>query len=151
MLFKKEYLRDEMKISSEPMIESRILDLEHLLSAIKISIQQGGGFLVRRRAPNGPIMRERSLEYIHKACWGLYAAGVDHKIIAQILDWVAKNALKPNGDLYFDEENPNYKILQRVYRPLTFLKVAAWIGHPLAENRLVINRILQYQHSSGGV
>ncbi|RJS87746.1 hypothetical protein CW704_01895 [Candidatus Bathyarchaeota archaeon] len=150
-MFKKEYLRDEMKISSEPMIESRILDLEHLLSAIKISIQQGGGFLVRRRAPNGPIMRERSLEYIHKACWGLYAAGVDHKIIAQILDWVAKNALKPNGDFYFDEENPNYKILQRVYRPLTFLKVAAWIGHPLAENKLVINRMLQYQHSSGGV
>jgi len=96
-------------------------------------------------------MRERSLEYIHKSCWGLYASDVDHRIIAQILDWVAQNALKPNGDFYFDEEDPSYKNLQRVYRPLTFLKVAAWISHPLARNKIVINRILQYQHRSGGV
>ena len=78
-------------------------------------------------------MKKRSLEYIHKACWGLYAAGVDREIIRGILDWVSENALRPNGDFYFDEEEHNYKVLQRVYRPLTFLKVAAWIGHPLAQ------------------
>lgn len=132
-------------------IKNRISDLEHLLSAIRISIQQGGGFLVRRRAPNGPIMSVRNLNYVHKACWGLYAANVDHKVIAQILDWVVENALMPSGDLYFEEEPPEYKIMQRAYRPLTFLKVAARIKHPLVKNDLVINRILQYQHRSGGV
>lgn len=121
------------------------------MSAIRISIQQGGGFLLRRRAPLGPIMKVRSIEYVHKASWGLYAAGVDQRVISEILDWVAENAVKPNGDIYFDEECFGYKVLQRVYRPMTFLKVAAWINHPLARNRLVINRILQYQHKSGGV
>jgi hypothetical protein len=96
-------------------------------------------------------MKERSLEYIHKSCWGLYAAGVYRGIIRRILDWVAKNALRPNGDFYFDEEESNYKVLQRVYRPLTFLKVAAWINHPLVKSKQVIRRILQYQHRSGGV
>lgn len=139
-----------MSLSGE-RLESRIRDGEHLLDAIKVSIEQGGDFLVRRRAPNGPIMRERNLDYIHKACWGLYAAGVNRKVIAQILDWVAENALKPNGDFFFLEEGPEYKVSQRAYRPLTFLKVAAWISHPLAKNDLVINRILQYQHNSGGV
>lgn len=131
--------------------EDPIRDLEHLLNAIKVSIQQGGDFLVLRRAPNGPIMREHNLDYVHKACWGLYSAEVSHGVIAQILDWAVEFALKPNGDLYFEEEGPEYKVLQRAYRPLTFLKVAAWIDHPLARNQFVINRILQYQHKSGGV
>jgi len=145
-------LRGELEISlPRAEVESRTSDLEHLLNAIKVSIQQGGGFLARRRAPNGPIMRERNLDYIHKACWGLYAAGVNHGVIAQILDWVAENALKPSGDFYFEDEGPEYKFLQRAYRPLTFLKVASWIGHPLIRSELVINRILQYQHNSGGV
>jgi len=96
-------------------------------------------------------MRERSLEYVHKSCWGLYAAGVDREIICELLDWIVKNALKPNGDFFFEEENPYYRNLQRVYRPTIFLRIAALIGHPIAENRLVINRILQYQHKSGGV
>ena len=139
------------EIISKSEIERCIFELEHLLSAIKISIQQGGGFLLRRRTPNGPIMKKRSLEYIHKTCWGLYAADVDREILFQILDWTAENALKPNGDFYFDEEDYTYKILRRVYRPLTFLKVAAWINHPLARNESIIRRILQYQHRSGGV
>ncbi len=132
-------------------VEELIRDAEHLLAAVRVSIQQGGSFLVRRRTPNGPIMRVRNLDYVHKACWGLYAAGVEHKVIAEILDWTEENSLKPNGDFYFDEEGPEYKIMQRAYRPLTFLKVAAWINHPLARNEMVINRILQYQHRSGGV
>ena len=41
------------------------LNKSHLLGAIKISMQQGGNFLVHRIAPNGPIMRERNLNYIH--------------------------------------------------------------------------------------
>lgn len=131
--------------------ENIISDMEHLLSAIRVSIQHGGSFLVSRRAPNGPIMREPNLSYIHKASWGMYAAGVDRGIIAQLLDWAMDNAFQLNGDFYIPSEGPEYKILQRAYRPLTFGKVAVWIDHPLIKNELVLKRILQYQHKSGGV
>ena len=81
----------------------------------------------------------------------MYAAGVDKKVLVEIFNWIERSSLRESGDFYFDEEVPEYKVLQRVYRPMTFLKVAAWIGHRLARNKLVINRILQYQHKSGGV
>lgn len=129
----------------------RITDPAHLLGAMRTSLQQGGEFLTSRIAPNGPILRERNLSYIHKASWGMYAAGVDHGTIARLLDWAQAEALRGNGDFYFPEEAPEYKDYQRVYRPLNFLKVAAWIGHPLARDRRVLDRILQYQHASGGV
>lgn len=126
-------------------------EIAHLLNAIRISLQQGGSFLVNRCAPRGPIMREPNLSYIHKASWGMYAAGVDRALIAKLLDWAWEHALQPNGDFYFPNEGPEYKDLQRAYRPLTFGKVAAWIGHPLIRERRVLERLLQYQHRSGGV
>ncbi len=135
----------------EHQIKYIISDMEHLLGAIRIAMQGGGSFLVSRRAPNGPIMREPNLSYIHKATWGMYAAGVDHGIIAQMLDWAMENALQPNGDFYIPGEGPEYKDMQRVYRPLTFGKVAVWIDHPMMKNDQVLGRILQYQHESGGV
>lgn len=136
----------------EPL--SEILDIgevEHLLGAIRISLQQGGAFLVNRRAPNGPIMRQRNLSYVYKVIWGMYAAGVDEGIIAELLDWAQDNALQPSGDFYFPEETSDYRVRQRVYRPLTFGKVAVRIDHPIAHNELIVNRIRQYQHESGGV
>jgi hypothetical protein len=130
----------------------RISDPAHLLGAIRISLAQGGHFLTSRISPNGPILRERSVSYIHKATWGMYAAGVDNDIIAQLFDWAEREALRDNGDFYFEDEPPGYKDMQRVYRPLTFGKVAAWIDHPLIRKPKVIDRILQYQHEkSGGV
>lgn len=135
----------------EENLNFKIREIEYLLSAINVSIQKGGNFLLNRRAPYGPIMRERNLDYIHKATWGMYASGVDHDIIAQLIDWAIDNALQPNGDIYFHSEGPEYRVLQRLYRPLNFGKVAAWIGHPMMKNELILNRILQYQHTSGGV
>ena len=130
----------------------RITDPAHLLRAVRISLQQGGQFLVSRIAPDGPILQERNLSYVHKSSWGMYAAGVDHQTIARLLDWAQKEALQKNGDFYFPEEPPEYKDFQRVYRPLNFCRVAAWIDHPLAKDRAVLGRILQYQHrTSGGV
>jgi hypothetical protein len=130
----------------------RITDPAHLLKAMRISLQQGGQFLVGRMAPDGPILEERNLSYVHKTSWGMYAAGADPQIIARLLDWAQQEALQENGDFYFPEEPPEYKDLQRGYRPLNFLKVAAWIDHPLAKDRRVLGRVLQYQHpSSGGV
>lgn len=132
-------------------IRDRIKELEHLLTAVKKYILNGGGFLENRIHPNGPIMYERNLDYVHKACWGMYAAGADRSTISRIMDWVEDNALQPSGDLYFPEEPPEYGVMQRVYRPLTLLKVAAWIGHKIIGNGIIIDRILQYQHKSGGV
>ncbi len=127
-----------------------IADPAHLLAAMRLSLLQGGQFLASRIAPNGPILRERNVSYVHKASWGMHAAGVEYDTIARLLDWVQREALQPNGDFYFPEERPEYKDLQRVYRPLTFGKVAAWIGHPVIREARVLDRILQYQHSSGG-
>jgi hypothetical protein len=127
-----------------------ISEIEHLLGAIKVCIQQGGNFLVNRCAPNGPIMRERNLDYIHKPTWGMYSAGVDHSIVAKLLDWAMENALQPSGDFYFPEEGDEYKITQRAYRPLNFVRVAVLIGHPMMKNDKVIKRLMQYQHKSGG-
>ncbi len=128
-----------------------IADPRHLLAAMRISLLEGGAWLEGRIAPYGPIAGERCLSYAHKSVWGMYAGGVDHDVIAGVLDWVAREALQPNGDFYFPEEPPEYKDTQRVYRPLTFGKVAAWIGHPVIRRAQVLDRIMQYQHASGGV
>ncbi len=130
----------------------RITEPAHLLGAIRVALAQGGYFLVSRLAPNGPILRERNLSYVHKASWGMYAAGADHETIARLLDWAQREALRDNGDFFFPSEPREYKDMQRVYRPLTFGKVAAWIGHPVIRLPRVLDRILQYQHRpSGGV
>ncbi len=130
----------------------RITDPAHLLGALRVSLCEGGRFLVGRMAPGGPILQQRNVSFVHKASWGMHAAGVDHQTIARLLDWAGDEALQENGDFYFPEEGPEYKDLQRVYRPLNFCKVAAWIDHPLAQQSPVVDRILQYQHEpSGGV
>jgi len=82
----------------------------------------------------------------------MYASGVDHGTIASLLDWVEENALQPNGDFFLPGEGAEYKDVQRIYRPLTFGKVAAWLDHPVIRKPLVLDRVLQYQHGpSGGV
>jgi hypothetical protein len=140
------------------MIAYRIAAPDLLLPAMRLSLLQGGAWLAGRIAPDGPIAGERCLSYAHKAVWGMYAGGVDHAAIARVLDWVEHEALRPNGDFYFDEEPPEYKDTQRVYRTLTFGKVAVWIGHPVMDpvgsrgrRQQVLDRIMQYQHASGGV
>ncbi len=130
----------------------RIADPSHLLQAVRLSLHEGGRFLRSRLAPNGPILRERLLSYVHKTSWGMYAAGVDHDTIARLLDWALAEALQPNGDFYFPEEGPEYRNFQRVYRPLNFLRIGCFIGHPIVHTPGVIDRVLQHQHEpSGGV
>jgi len=132
-------------------MEHRVPEIRHILQAIGVSLQQGAHFLVGRLAPNGPIMREPNLSYVHKASWGMYAAGVDHRLIWKLIDWARDKGLRPNGDFYIEGEGPEYRVTQRVYRPLTFGKVAVWIGHPICKDDAVLRRLLQYQHASGGV
>lgn len=125
-------------------------ELEFLIGAMRESLTAGGEWLASRRYPTGPICQVRNLNYIHKAMWGMFVGGVDHAILAEVFDWVEQESLQPTGDFFFPEEPSKYKDGQRAYRPLTFLKVAAWIGHPLASNSLVIERLFQFQHPSGG-
>ncbi|MFW6163123.1 MAG: hypothetical protein ACODAJ_10180 [Planctomycetota bacterium] len=132
-------------------MDLRIAEPEHLLEAMRVALRQGGTWLVSRVAPHGPILRERHLSYVHKAAWGLYAAGMDRAVIHRLLDWTQEHALRDSGDFYFDDEPSEYKDLQRVYRPLTFGKVAAWLDHPVLRQPGVLERIHQYQHASGGV
>ena len=129
----------------------RVREVEFLLGAMRESLAAGGEYLASRRYPTGPICHVRNVNYMHKATWGMYAAGVDHGIVAELLDWAGREALRDNGDFYFPEEEPQYQVMQRVYRPLTFMKVAVWLGHPLAKNEKVVERIFQYQHRSGGI
>lgn len=130
----------------------RISEPAQLLEAIRICLQRGGQFLRSRVAPNGPILDQPSLSYVSKPSWGMYAAGVDHDTIARLLDWAQQEGLRENGDFFIPGERPEYKDLQRVYRPLTFGKVAAWLDHPVIRQPKVLDRLLQYQHKpTGGV
>jgi len=130
----------------------RISEPEQLLAAMRICLQQGGQFLTSRMAPNGPILDEPSLAYVSKPSWGMYAAGVDHDTIARLLDWVQREGLRKNGDFFIPGERTEYKDFQRVYRPLTFGKVAVWLDHPVIGQPQVLDRILQYQQkATGGV
>lgn len=140
-----------MPISEKDRNKLRWLELQHLHNGIKTSLIQGSNWLTSRMAPNGPICSIESVEYCHKSIWGMYETGGDRKILNTILNWLEKKALRKNYDFYFEDEPASYKYLQRVYRPLSFLKVAVWINHRLSKNEEVINRILQYQHRSGGV
>jgi hypothetical protein len=118
---------------------------------MRISLAEGGRFLAGNLDPYGPILAEQNVNYVHKSAWGMYAAGVDHNTIARLLDWAQTKALQPNGDFYFPHERIEYKDFQRVYRPLVFGRVAVWIDHPVIRQGQVLDRILQYQHDSGGV
>jgi len=130
--------------------EWMLSELYHLQSAIRISLSQGAGWLVSRIHPGGPVIGEKNLNYVYKGVWGMHDAGVDPTILARIFRWI-EGSLRNNGDFYFDEEPVELRNALRVYRPLTFLKVAAWMNHPLAHDERVISRILDYQHESGGV
>ena len=67
-----------------------------------------------------------------------------------MLDRVAAEALQPNGDLGFDEEIKNSPGGFPLYRSLYCLIPAAAIGHPLARDRRVRRRLVQYQDDRTG-
>lgn len=125
-------------------------ELEQLIGAAKISLAEGGNWLVSQHAPNGPIMRERDISYVYKCVWGEHAAGVDRSYVTRLLDWVYENALQPNGDLFFPEELPDHRDDTRVYRALTMFKFAALLDHPLIHDERIIKRVLQYQDPETG-
>ena len=130
--------------------ETVVRELEQLIGAAKITLAEGGQWLVNQHAPQGPVMRERDVSYVYKCVWGEYAARVGHHYVAELLDWLYRNALQPNGDLFFPEESPDHRIDTRVYRALTFLRFAALTGHPIARDTRILRRIREYQDPATG-
>jgi hypothetical protein len=120
-------------------------ELEQLIGAAKITLAEGGNWLVSQHAPKGPVMRERDVSYVYKCVWGEYAAGIDRSYVSLLLDWLYQNALQPNGDLFFPEEPPDHRDDTRVYRALTFLRFAALIDHPIVRDERILRRVRQYQ------
>ncbi len=110
----------------------------------------GAHYLLSNLAPNGPIAGVEKLSFCHKVSWGLYEAGrID--AIWQILDWIDANAKQAPGEYYFPHEQAYEKDMQRVYRAMTFGKVAEYLRHPAFANDEVRAGIMKYQHASGGV
>ncbi|MFI5421219.1 MAG: hypothetical protein ACHQ1H_09665 [Nitrososphaerales archaeon] len=129
----------------------KLRELYHLQDAARTSLIEGGSWLVSRIHPNGPILKVTDLNFIYKGVWGMWAAGVDHSVLHKSLKWIEENSLHPNGDFFFEEEEDYHRIGLRIYRPLAFMKVAAWIDDPLVHNNLVTERLMEYQDKSGGV
>ena len=124
--------------------------LETSVGQIGDSIERGADFLVSSLAPDGPIMGKSNVSLCHKVTWGLYEAGRFEEV-GRILDWLDANAKRAPGEYYFPEEQWYEKDMQRVYRAMTFGKVAEYLGHPAFANDAVRAGIKRYQHSSGGV
>ena len=124
--------------------------LERLISQIGDSVGRGADFLVASLAPHGPILAKRNVSLCHKVSWGLYEAGRLAEV-GRILDWLDANAKRAPGEYYFPEEQWYEKDMQRVYRAMTFGKVAEYLDHPAFANDEVRAGIKRYQHSSGGV
>jgi hypothetical protein len=130
--------------------ETIVRELEQLIGAAKITLAEGGQWLINQHAPQGPVMRERDVSYVYKCVWGEYAARVGDGYVAELLDWLYRNALQPNGDLFFPEEPPDHRIDTRVYRALTFLRFAALSDHPIARDTRILRRVRAYQDPATG-
>jgi hypothetical protein len=130
--------------------ETIVCELEQLIGAAKITMAEGGHWLVSQHAPRGPVMQEFDVSYVYKCVWGEYATGVGAHYVGQLLDWLYANALQPNGDLFFPGEPDDHKVDTRVYRALTFLRFAALTGHPMARDAKILQRLRQYQDAATG-
>ena len=131
-------------------ILDEIENLESIIPKIDDAIARGADWLISQSAPHGPIMGERDLSLCHKVAWGLYEANRIPQVV-RLLDWIDANAKRAPGEYYFPEESPYQKDRQRVYRFLTFGKIAEMLKHPAYCNDETRERIFQYQHPSGGV
>ena len=127
-----------------------VRELEQLIGAAKITMAEGGHWLLGQRAPKGPIMRERDISFVYKCVWGAYAACMDRHYIVEMLNWLYENALRPNGDFFFPEEVPGHRIDLRIYRVMVFLKFAALLEHRMIHDEKVLRRLGQYQDTATG-
>ena len=123
---------------------------EKIIARMEEALARGADWLCSNLAPNGPITGEKRVSFCHKVSWGLYEAGRIDECF-RILDWLASEARRAPAEYYFDGEPAFDKDMQRIYRFLTFGKVAEWLRHDGIANDEEREGACRYQHSSGGV
>ncbi len=127
--------------------EQRALDV--MIQRTSLAMTRGANWLISEFGPDGPIMREHDVSYCHKVTWGLFEDGrLDEAW--RILDWLDANAKQGVGQYYFPEEPPFNREMQRVYRFLTFGKVAEALNHPAYANDETREEVCSYLHETGG-
>ena len=123
----------------------RISEPAHLLRAMRLSLLEGGHFLSSRIAPLGPILRERNLNYVYQACWGMVAPPA-WTTTPSPGSSTGSSATMQDGDLYFPRRGarvPRHAaaLPRGEPRPRGVL-----IDHPMVNVPKVVDRIVQYQH-----
>jgi hypothetical protein len=120
-------------------------ELLQTLDASAITIARARGWLEGEIHPHGPIAGEADLNLVYKTAWA-FVQLVDTDTAIRLLDWVAERAVQDSGDIYIpDVESP-----AGVYRQSWILRAAARVGHPLATDQRVIDRMLSFQDQSTG-
>ena len=128
----------------------KLSEMHVLLPAMDRSLADGRRWLESRIVPKGKVTPRRNFNFFGKPTWGLWSAGASASVINRILDHVAAECVQPSGDLYFDEEPVAVRDGFRLYRVLYCLMVAKAAGHPLARNRQILDRLIQYQSNKTG-
>lgn len=137
---------EEMEL---PQLQEEERALEIMVRRTSLALARGANWLISQFGPDGPIMRDHDVSYCHKVTWGLFEDGRLEEAW-RILDWLDANAKQGVGQYYFPEERPFNREMQRVYRFLTFAKVAEALNHPAYANDRVRAEICGYLHETGG-
>jgi hypothetical protein len=124
-------------------------ELRQIAEATRITVDRGCAWLLEQMSPAGPILRDRNMTYLYKPTWAFGATGRT-STLTRLLDWCEENALQPNGDLFFPEEPGPMRDGSRLYRAVTIMRNAHSVGHALAGNTLVEERLHQYQDPTTG-
>lgn len=132
-----------------PQLQEEQRALEIMVQRTSLALARGANWLISQFGPDGPIMRDHDVSYNHKVTWGLFEDGRLEEAY-RILDWLDANAKQGVGQYYFPEEPPFNREMQRVYRFLTFGKVAEALNHPAYANDRVREEICTYLHETGG-
>ncbi|MGQ9730613.1 MAG: hypothetical protein ACUVX8_04995 [Candidatus Zipacnadales bacterium] len=131
------------------MLQEEQRALVETIERTTLGLTRGANWLISEFAPTGPIMRERDVSYCHKVTWGLFEDGRLEEAW-RVLDWLEKNAKQGVAQYYFPEEPPFNREMQRVYRFLTFGKIAEALKYPGMANDETRETVCGYLHETGG-
>lgn len=124
-------------------------ELLQVSGALATTCEQATGWLSGRLAPRGPVAADRSVSLVYKTLWAFESIGCTDQAF-RLLDWLSENALRDSGDLYFAEEPEFERDGLRGYRQYVILATAGRVGHRLASEPRVLERMRQYQDPASG-
>jgi hypothetical protein len=114
--------------------------------ASRVTIDRAGQWLKDRAGCESRVLERRDLSLLYKSIIAFGLLGWDREE-RNLLDWIAKNAVAPSGDLYVRDVEPN----PGVYRESWILRGALHCGHELGSLERVRSRMRQYQSEGGAV